>query len=298
MSPEDSRSGGPAGAGPRSSGSPFGGTPKPLGETKPPREWRSVRQPDAKLAPPPRIAKSVAAETSHDPAGSFAPAADHVPGSPPAAPAEWHSPQAAEAEFPARYGVDRLVFLVRDPSWIYAWWELTEPTLASGRRTLAADASLVLRVYDVTAIDWDGTNHHVSFDVEVWDLLGNWYIELGRPGSSFVGELGLRARDGRFLALVRSNFVTMPRDSMSPVVDEEWMVVEEDYRLLFGLAGGGDIGLGSGEIQRMLEQRLRTELASGGVSSFGISSFGVSSPGVSSFGLTSPDVSNPVPRSS
>jgi hypothetical protein len=88
-----------------------------------------------------------------------------------------------------------------------------------------------------------------------------------------VAELGLRAHDGRFLALIRSNFVTLPRDSMSSVVDEEWMVVEADYRVLFQLAGGGSIGLGSGEIQRMLEQRLRSELASGGAASFGVSSF-------------------------
>jgi hypothetical protein len=137
---------------------------------------------------------------------------------------------------------------------------------------LGSPADLVLRMYDVSAIDWDGSNHHSHFDIEIGDMAGNWYIEVGRPGSSYVAEIGLRAPDGRFLALLRSNFVTLPRDGMSPVVDEEWMVVEEDYRVLFELAGGGSIGIGSGEIQRMLEQRLRAELASGGVGSFGISS--------------------------
>jgi hypothetical protein len=193
---------------------------------------------------------------------------------PPTAAAPQPAPIAADT-LPGRYGVDRLVFLVRDPYWVYAWWELTDASLAAGRRELAADADLVLRVYDVSNIDWNGLNHHTHFDIEIADMTGNWYIELGKPGASFVGEIGLRAHDGRFLALLRSNFVTLPRDSMSLVVDEEWMVVEADYRLLFGLAGGDSIGLGSGEIQRMLEQRLRAELASGGVSSFGLSSPGV-----------------------
>lgn len=249
---------------------------------KPPREWRVSRTIEARATPAPRVVRSVAAAEAQPPAGSHAPTIDSPPSSgnlvPP--PASWqpHAPApstlGADA-LPGRYGVDRLVLLVRDPYWVYAWWELTDASLAAGRRELAADADLVLRVYDVSGIDWDGINHHSHFDIDVADLAGNWYIELGKPGASFVGEIGLRAHDGRFLALLRSNFVTLPRDSMSDVVDEEWMVVEADYRLLFNLAGGDSIGLGSGEIQRMLEQRLRSELASGGVSSFGLTSPGV-----------------------
>jgi hypothetical protein len=221
--------------------------------------------------------REVAAEDAAPPAGSHAP---HVAAAPasvqPAPPPAPHFE--APPDLPGRYGIDRFVILVRDPYWVYAWWELTEATLAAGRADAGGDALLVLRMYDVSAIDWDGTNHHAHFDIEISDLTGNWYIELGKPGASFVAEIGLRRPDGRFLALLRSNFVTLPRDSVSPVLDEEWMVVEEDFRRLFELAGGGSIGLGSGEIQRMLEQRLRAELASGGVGSFGVSSFSVSSP--------------------
>lgn len=188
-----------------------------------------------------------------------------------ATPAEIAATASAQP-LPAQYGIDRLVLLVRDPWWVYAWWELTPTTLASGRRALDAPADLALRVYDISTIDWDGVNHHSYFDIDVHDLASNWYIELGKPGASFCAELGLRTADGRFLALVRSNIVTLPRDGMSHVVDEEWMIVEEDFRRLFDLAGGGSIGLGSGDIQRMLEQRMRSELASGGVSSFGLSS--------------------------
>jgi len=244
----------------------------PLDETKPPRQWRVSRPPAERAVPAPRVVKHVAAEEAAPPAGSSVPAGETVAASLP--------PQAAAPEpaamppfdLPVRYGVDRLVILVRDPWWVYAWWELTDGNLSEGRRVLGSHGDLVLRMYDVSAIEWNGSNHHSHFDIEIGDLAGNWYIEIGRPGASYVAEIGLRAPDGRFVALLRSNFVTLPRDGMSPVVDEEWMVVEEDYRVLFELAGGGSIGLGSGEIQRLLEQRLRAELASGGVGSFGISS--------------------------
>jgi hypothetical protein len=252
----------------------------PLGEVKPPREWRSTHAPE--ITPPPRVVRHVPADEPAPPAGSVPPTYEAPPaGSAPAPGPPGPAPEAAPPGLPQAYGTDRLVILVRDPYWVFLWWELTDSTLAHGRRVIASDAQLVLRLYDITAVDWDGGNHHTQFDIEVWDATGNWYVDLGRPGSSFVAELGLRARDGRFLALLRSNFVTLPRDGMSPVVDEEWMVVEEEYRALFRLAGGDSIGIGSGEIQRMLEQRLRSELASGGVASFGVSSFGLSSPALS-----------------
>lgn len=251
----------------------------PIGEHKPPRTWRTNRTDASRTVVTPRVAQQVVAEESLPPAGSAAPHLHAAPASvQPAPPVPQHVPCDTGGELPGRYGVDRLVVLVRDPYWVYAWWELTDRTLESGQVGLGVATDLVLRMYDISAIDWDGTNHHAHFDIEIADRAGNWYIELGKPGGSFIGEIGLRTADGRFLALLRSNYVTLPRDSMSSVVDEEWMVVEEDYRMLFELAGGGSIGLGSGEFQRMLEQRLRSELSSGGVGSFGISSFGVSSP--------------------
>jgi hypothetical protein len=266
-------------AAPRSTSSVGGVPPAPIGERKPPRTWRSNRSDASRTLATPRVAQQVMAEESSPPAGSAAPHLQAAPASvQPVPPAPQPVRSDAGGELPGRYGVDRLVVLVRDPYWVYAWWELTDPTLQGGRTDVGGAADLVLRMYDISAIEWDGANHHAHFDIEIADQAGNWYIELGKPGGSFVGEIGLRTADGRFLALLRSNYVTLPRDSMSSVVDEEWMVVEEDYRMLFELAGGGSIGLGSGEFQRMLEQRLRSELSSGGVGSFGISSFGVSSP--------------------
>lgn len=243
---------------------------------KPPREWRSVRSDPGRAVVPPRVVASVHALESEPAAGSRSPADAPLEAAPATSrpPESKPTPTLSADPLPHTYGQDRLVLLVRDPWWVYTWWELTPTALERGRAAVAEAADLTLRVYDISAIHWDGHNHHSYFDIDIdiGDLAGNWYIELGKPGASYCAELGLRTADGRFLALVRSNVVTLPRAGMSEVVDEEWMIVEEDFRRLFDLAGGGSIGIGSGDIQRLLEQRLRSELASGGVSSFGLSS--------------------------
>lgn len=262
---------------------PRSGPVEPIQERKPPREWRTRREPEARRIPAPRaeaqppVAISAApelptAEHAVTPVGAAAGTAFTQP---PAAPAPV-APPPDPLDLPRFRGLDRLVVLVRDPYWVYAWWELGEHTLAEARDALGGDSALVLRVYDISAVLWDGGNHHTYFDVEIRDLASGWYLELGKPGASFVAEIGLRAADGRFLAILRSNFVTLPRDGMSDVVDEEWMVVEEDYRALFEFAGGGSAGGESGDVQRRLEQRLRADLesvfASRGPTSFGLSS--------------------------
>ena len=58
--------------------------------------------------------------------------------------AESRAAGAAEAkpefrhELPGSYGTDRVVALVRDPYWIYVYWELTENTLSGGLQRLGA----------------------------------------------------------------------------------------------------------------------------------------------------------------
>ena len=52
------------------------------------------------------------------------------------------------------------------------------------------------------------------------------------PHAYFIGELGYYDENNRFIVLARSNMIYAPRDSMSNVYDEEWMVNEEIIKLL------------------------------------------------------------------
>ena len=255
---------------------------RPLEETKPPREWQSAPPSwnSPRMAPLPQGRPSPGLATPEPPPDKPAPqtlagremaAMSAGRETPDRSVATAAGPETS-AGLPSCYGIDQLVLLVRDPHWTYAWWELTEGNLAAGRREVGTACRLVLRFYDVSWIEWDGANHHTSFDIEIRDPAGNWYVELGKPGATFVAEIGWCDDSGRFRPLVRSNFAALPRDAMSPIVDERWRIREEEYRRMFELSGGDAIGLGSGEIVRALEERLHRELLEGGVSSFGVSS--------------------------
>ena len=52
------------------------------------------------------------------------------------------------------------------------------------------------------------------------------------PHAYFIGELGYYDENNRFIVLARSSMIYAPRDSISNVYDEEWMVNEEIIQLL------------------------------------------------------------------
>lgn len=174
-------------------------------------------------------------------------------------------------ELPAGYGHDKIVLQVRDPWWLHSYWEFTTSTLDKIKAELGASsqgAKTILRVYDVSFIEFNGTNAHSYFDIEVQDA-NNWYIDTQGPGRSWCVDLGLRLSDGRFIKIVRSNSVTTPLDGPSWQTDEEWMIPEDLFARLYGLG----IGTGSSPvgIRKVWQERLKRELGSGAFVSGGFS---------------------------
>ncbi len=167
-------------------------------------------------------------------------------------------------ELPLTYGEDRAVLLVRDPWWIFAYWEVTERRRqqvagAMRREGLNAD-KMVLRVYDST----DGPPVYSTsfFDIEINGFASNWYIDVGRPDRQWVVEVGFRAWNGKFFVLVRSNLVRTPRFGPSDVLDEEWMMPDELYWKLFGMSSGLGRQKSSLDVKEMLERFLRNIISS------------------------------------
>jgi len=150
------------------------------------------------------------------------------------------------------------------------YWELPESRLDKEKAWFGRDSKLCVRVYDVTGVQFNGANATAYYDQEVYERVGSWYFDLGRPTHSFCADLGLMSPDGRFETLIRSNTVTMPRDGVSDVLDEEWMLVEEEFLKLYGIPGsarGGRRihgGISSPEAQELLRQRRLLEISSPG----------------------------------
>ncbi len=179
---------------------------------------------------------------------------------------------ASEAAFsiPSGYGEDRLVAMLQDPWWIFAYGEIRpSPERAVRGQLLPQEVSglqSVLRVYDVTGADYPTQPAHRSFDIALSGLATNWYIQTNAPGREFIVEIGLLTSGGRFLMLARSNRVTTPRFGPSDVIDELWATSDEAYWKLFGSIAGVGMGASPTAWAHLLSQ----QLSSGNWSSYGL----------------------------
>jgi hypothetical protein len=184
--------------------------------------------------------------------------------------AKFFSPQAKvqpvkkvlSQELPGKYGRDEITLMVRDPSWLYTWWEVADSTVARFEAEFKSDfwlAKKVLRIYDVTSVDFNGSNAYRYFDVEVGTFVGNWYVETA-PGRLWCVDIGLLFPDGRFVTILRSNIVGTPLDGPSTVTDEEWMIPDYMFARLYGMG----FGFGkSSPVGRGWQERFKHILSSG-----------------------------------
>ena len=172
------------------------------------------------------------------------------------------APILKDDRLPEKYHEDKMVLLVRDPWWLFAYWEVTPERQrrveSQLRQAGHRDWKTVLRVYDVTETN---SKKGSFFDIELNFFADNWYIDVGLPEHDWVAELGFRAVSGDFFMLLRSNVVRTPAFGISNVVDEEWMMPEDIYYQLIGLAGPGALS-GSMDIRKILEKYLKRAVSS------------------------------------
>ena len=109
--------------------------------------------------------------------------------------------------FPESYHVNRVRLLVKDPDWIFAYWDVDPKALEDigksvGERALAL-ARLSLRVSD--------PQHGGSTDILLPAGARWWYVRADSAVRSYRAELGVILPSGEFRRLAESNRVTTPR---------------------------------------------------------------------------------------
>ncbi len=162
-------------------------------------------------------------------------------------------------ELPWSYGDNHIYVLIRDPYWLYSYWEIQKDHQDKILGKLGGSwdhVVSVLRVYDIT----DRKINAPFFDILLQNMASCWYINV-QPNRSYVVEIGLLHKDGRFVALARSNEVTTPRAGMSEIIDEQWMGL--DFDKMYALSGGFQVGKSSMELKKLMEERLRGAISSG-----------------------------------
>ena len=140
-------------------------------------------------------------------------------------------------DLPGSYGESRVVLLPVEPYMLHVYWDITPAELDKAKHQIDEDhaqSQAILRCYDITNINFDGTNANGSFDVHI-DLLSKcWYVHLWSrsPEKSYFIDLGFKTEDGRFYPIARSNIADIPPAWPAPKSVQYYMHVEGDYELL------------------------------------------------------------------
>jgi hypothetical protein len=114
--------------------------------------------------------------------------------------------------FPETYGVNRIRLLVRDPEWIFAYWDVSPAAMKDfaksiGERALAL-SRLTLRVVDPVS---GGSTDILLPPGARW-----WYVRTDLSRRTYRAELGVTLPSGEFRRLAESNTVVTPRVGPSP----------------------------------------------------------------------------------
>ena len=133
-------------------------------------------------------------------------------------------PHAVEQESAAAgHGTnDRIVALMRDPQWLYVYWELKGGTILDLQERLGKvgrrRAQWILRLDDGEAPRDTAIDPHARAT----------YINV-QPGGHYQVAIGMIAPDGTFHEATGSEAVDAPRADVSDQADEQWPLAEAAY---------------------------------------------------------------------
>jgi uncharacterized protein len=107
----------------------------------------------------------------------------------------------------ARYNRTKIVLMVRDPHWAFAYWDIDNQT----REKLPdkeESCCLILRVHETESLG------NTSFDIPIQHGDSSWYIYLPNQDCDYLLELGVISQ-GRYSCLARSNPIRTPREGFA-----------------------------------------------------------------------------------
>ncbi len=125
---------------------------------------------------------------------------------------------------PERYHDDRMFAMVRDPEWVYVYWELSDGKLPALIRRYGRQA---VRRGSWRLLGRDGGSQRFATGLVAGET-GSWYCKVGAQ-MTVQFSLVLRLPDGRAIEVLRSNTVRTPRLWPSERTDAAWYVSEEQF---------------------------------------------------------------------
>lgn len=130
---------------------------------------------------------------------------------------------------PETYGENKIVCMVKDPYWLFVYWDVQENRVEEAERTsrtAGKNPKLTLRVNRLGEGDpaHPAPSHQ---DIEIVGFTKSWYIDVGVPDQSFTVEIGVKDDSEKFISIARSNAVKTPGARISGVESAEWRSIPE-----------------------------------------------------------------------
>ncbi|MBO8161475.1 MAG: DUF4912 domain-containing protein [Thermosipho sp. (in: Bacteria)] len=142
------------------------------------------------------------------------------------------NPEQEEIIIPETYNKDKLILMPVNPNWIHLYWDFSDDTRKI-LSNLPQGTRIFLRIYDVTYIEFNGNNAHRTYEIPVdIGIQKNYYLNVPMPNADYLAELGYVTRDGRFVAVLRSNLCRTPSNSPSQSTRERWLDIRKKRKIV------------------------------------------------------------------
>ncbi len=126
---------------------------------------------------------------------------------------ERNGPDYGDADLPERYNETRMVLLLRDPAWAYAYWDVRDDQMDAATSD-PGFSGLSLRLVEMDNLDMEDHTVVDSIDIPVQPEDKRWYINLPQLDTNYYTEL-IAHYEENWSVLARSNPVTVPSGGMA-----------------------------------------------------------------------------------
>jgi len=108
---------------------------------------------------------------------------------------------------PEEYGEDNIVIMIVNPWKLFIYWEVTKDIFRKYKGNLS------IRLYDITGVDFNGTNAKSYVDIAIYNRISNLYFDVN-PEKEFIADVGF-LESGTFRMVARSNKASTPRSKVT-----------------------------------------------------------------------------------
>lgn len=161
-----------------------------------------------------------------------------------------------EYTIPEHYTKTSIQLLLRDPYWVFAYWDINQFQLQKLLEEFP-DTAFFLRVYELKRVLDSPDDAIANFDIPVKAEDSSWYINLPNPGRWYVVDLFYESETGNEMLMCRSHHIESPGGywlNHAAELDRS----NRDYKLFFA----GYSGIPDNAIDNILIQKVITEIES------------------------------------